>query len=334
MNRKRIIAKLSVLSVVVGLFASLAVGLLLPAEVLAATASASLTANKSAAVQGNNFTVALRVNVDAGISIANVRVSYDPSLVQYISTSYSGASLTTDTPEAGTGSNYVQVSRYQLTQPFPSGDMLVGTLTFRARSNTGTAAINVDQSNSSVYVAGSQPEKISISSVTPANVVLQPVPSAPPSSNPSTPTPTPTAGGTTSSPSSSSGGTSGATTTGGGATTQTDPDYQQAQEAAAAAEAENPTSSTIPAPGKGQYGSSVTVWQRVKINIKKFTPLSVVLALTGGATWFAVKRLRQRPFGFSAAAITGAAGGGTPSVPGSEPSGMVVGGPSGKSVKK
>lgn len=284
--------------------------------VSAESGTLSLSPNKTSVVQGNTFAVSLRANTDAPITIAQARIVFNASAVSFQSISYDGSPLGSDVPGYGLSSGSFDVARFKfpdsLDNPnYPSGDIFIATLTFKALGNSGYAGLSVDQSSSALYGANSGGNILT--SVSSSDVALQPIPAAPPSSSPQTPTPS---GGSTTSTSSSSGSSSSGTPSSasnsngsstGDTNTTGDPDYSGVPQSAAISQSIN----NLPAPGKGKLGVQLSLSQRIAKILRTVLPAMGVLAIVGGVTWYAARRWRQRPFGFTTSHAAGSASGGS-----------------------
>lgn len=127
-----------------------AIGTFLLFRTFAASGQIKLSTDVSSVKQDDTFVVT--VSIDSGsepVSIGHAYITYDPTQLQYVSTDYNTSSFTDNSPEAGVGSGYVVLSRYNLDGV--TGNLTLGKITFKALAEQGTAAVTVDQSKSKVY---------------------------------------------------------------------------------------------------------------------------------------------------------------------------------------
>lgn len=148
-NKKTQTKKSRLAFIVFGLmFACLGVYLVI--QSFAAVVAIVSTSNKTSVEKGQSFIVT--VGTDSGtepVSIGHVRLTYDPTKVQYVSTDYTNTPFTNDTPDAATGAGFVQMSRYTTTPS--AGNLVIGKATFKALASSGTIDIGVDRANSHVF---------------------------------------------------------------------------------------------------------------------------------------------------------------------------------------
>ena len=124
------------------------IGTVVLARIFAAGASANLSANVTSVEKNQTFEVTAKVSSDGTkLTIGQVYLTYDPSKVAYVSTDFSSSSFNTTSPENGTGSGFVRLSRYQFPPPYPSGELIVGKVMFRALVDSGTIDIGIDGSS-------------------------------------------------------------------------------------------------------------------------------------------------------------------------------------------
>lgn len=119
-----------------------------------ATGTITVTPSTSSVKQGDTFSIT--VNATTGTeptTIAQAYITYDPAVLEYVSSDYSGSSFSTNSPEAGQGSGYFVMSRANLDNPSnaPAGNLTVGTINFKVLAAEGTATIGIDQSKSALY---------------------------------------------------------------------------------------------------------------------------------------------------------------------------------------
>lgn len=132
------------------LFACL--GVLLLIQSFAAVVAVTATTNKTSVEKGQTFIVTL--GTDSGtepISIGHVRLTYDPTKIEYVSTDYANTSFTDNTPDKEEGAGFVQISRFT-TSP-TAGNVVIGRVTFKALASSGKLDIGIDRDNSNVFSA-------------------------------------------------------------------------------------------------------------------------------------------------------------------------------------
>lgn len=273
----------------------------------AATGSLTLTSNANTVAQGNGFTLTLTANTDAAITIAQAKVTFDPSQVSYQGVDYSGSPFVNDSPEAGSGNGYVVVSRFKTGQPYPSGSNVVAKLSFKALADSGNASISVTKNGSALFAAADASDILS--SVNTATISLQgtattPPPPAAPSPNPSSPTgstsstTTNTKNGATPTPTGQTNNT--ATTSG----ESTDEDNQTP--AAAVTQKSTPLK-----PGSAKLGPASSLGESVSRIIRNVLPVVVISGAVGFVIWFGLHKFHQRPYGFGVHTAPTTPGGGT-----------------------
>lgn len=121
----------------------------LPLSVNAAPVSVSLSSSAGSVQQGSSFEVTVVVNTSGQVSDAQVKVTWNPSQLSYLSANYSGTPLTEDLG-SGSGSGYYTADRYKLGGPYPSGSFNLVRLTLAAVGSSGNATIGISSSESSV----------------------------------------------------------------------------------------------------------------------------------------------------------------------------------------
>lgn len=265
----------------------------------AATGTLSLAANKQSVKQGEEVAVTVRANADAEASVVQARVTFDPAQLQYVTVSYNGSPFDTQSPDFAVGSGFVQVSRFKFPPPpYPSGDIYVATITFRALQSSGTAGINIDQGSSVIYAA-SDASNI-LSSVTGTSVALQStvINNPPPPSQPG-PNPTSVSSGGSVSGSTDSGvggSSSGTTNTSGGV----DPVTGQRLEAYATAGGTN-----LPAPGESQLGTQPSLVSRMLSWVRAVAPYVAVLSVLAVIVYFASRKLQHHSHSIATISVGG-----------------------------
>lgn len=121
---------------------------------LAHAASVSNSYSPASQSLANGSNVTLTINTNAGsnhVLTDQLRVTYDPAKLKYISVSYSGSPLDQSAPEEASGTGYYQIARYTLGTK-PTGSFKLATITFQALTSSGSATVGYDAANSSVYV--------------------------------------------------------------------------------------------------------------------------------------------------------------------------------------
>ena len=127
-------------------------GVFLLVQSFAAVVAVTVTSNKTAVEKDQTFIVTVGTNSGTEpISIGHVRLTYDTTKVQYVSTDYANTSFTDDTPEKEEGSGFVQMSRFT-TSP-SAGNVIIGRATFKALASSGKIDIGVDRNNSNIFSA-------------------------------------------------------------------------------------------------------------------------------------------------------------------------------------
>lgn len=258
----------------------------------AASGTLNLSSNKSSIVQGESVAITLRASVDSEASIAQARVTFNASQLQFQSVSYSGSPFGSDTPDAQTGSGFVQVSRFT-PPPFPSGNIYIATINFTALQSSGSASLSIDTGSSAIYAASDASNILTGTSGT--VVALQssgggtPPSTTPPpvSTNPSSPS---------SSGSTSSGGTSsGSGSTDGGAGTASGGGDGTAPESLSSNATTGSTTSTkdLQSPGVSKLGTQPSLAQRGLALVRKFLPFALVVTLAAVIAYLIANRLHH-----------------------------------------
>ncbi len=143
-KKQKIVALLAIIAFAV-------VGTVIALRIFAASpAQLSLSSSAPSVNSGDTFTVTVSANTSEPITIAQAHLTFDPTKVSYVSTDYTGSPLVSDTPDITSGSGFVMLSRFT-TPPYPTGNVLVARVTFRALATSGVMPITLDQSKSSLY---------------------------------------------------------------------------------------------------------------------------------------------------------------------------------------
>lgn len=164
----------------------------------AGTASLSLSPNSGSHVQNSSFTVQVNVN-GTDVNVVTAKISYDASKLSC--TSVGGSTAFPNTVVATCGGGSVTISRYSQTNV--SGSASVGSVSFKALANSGTAVVSFSSgsqiASNGVNIWNGNTTGGSYALTAPA--VAQPTqpPSQPAPTTPTTTTPQPS---TTSNPSS------------------------------------------------------------------------------------------------------------------------------------
>lgn len=172
-TRKRII-------VAAGLILVGVIGIVALLQIFAATSQLVLVSDKTSVKKDETFTVTVGINSGGErVTTAEAYITFDPALVSYVSSDYSTATLTAETPNANVGTNYVMMSRY--TSSPVTSNIVVGKVTFKAIADSGTIPITVDMAKSSVYSVENLGENV-LTGATNASIAIQqadpdPVPS-------------------------------------------------------------------------------------------------------------------------------------------------------------
>lgn len=143
--------KAKIASLLVVLFALVGTFVLL--RIFAASSQITLTTNATSNLKKDD-TFVVTVTASTGgepVSIGQAYIAYDPAKLAYVSSDYTGSAFDSDSPEATTGNGFVLMSRYTTTRP--SGNLLIGKITFKVLASSGSAALSVDQSRSYVFSA-------------------------------------------------------------------------------------------------------------------------------------------------------------------------------------
>ncbi len=116
------------------------------------TVGASLSADRSTMKKDETVKITYTINAGSNdISVGKGQITFDPNQFVFVSRDYTGSSLpTTMSSEEKEGSGFVSIARYG-TPPFPTGDVVVGSVTLRAIAE-GNASIGIDNTNSEIYV--------------------------------------------------------------------------------------------------------------------------------------------------------------------------------------
>jgi hypothetical protein len=97
---------------------------------------------------GSTFNVSVRFSSSSAVNAAQVNITYPADKLDFVSVSYGGSAFEIQAQSSGGGGN-VTISRG--TTGALTGDKLIGTLSFRAKTNTGSATISVLNSSKLVY---------------------------------------------------------------------------------------------------------------------------------------------------------------------------------------
>lgn len=260
-------------------------------QISAASGSLTLTPSTKTVTQGKTFTAVLTADVDTPITIAQASISYDQNALQLNQViNYNGSPLTQDTPEFSNNPGLLQISRYKVGSPYPSGKFTIATLTFTAKK-TGNTAITLDRSNSLLFEASdNSPNVLTQVAGTTISVTTPPITSPQPPSQPQSPPPSqPTTGGNTSTSSRSQSSTSTEQTT--NTNTNSNQDTPNGDDAQPAAIIESVPDDSLPAPGTSRVASDPSIGTQLTQIGKNIAPIIILLAIAGGIGWIISKRL-------------------------------------------
>lgn len=253
-------------------------------QISAASGSLTLTPSTKTVTQGKTFTAVLTADVDTPITIAQASISYDQNALQLNQIiDYSGSPLTSDTPEASNNPGLLQISRYKVGSPYPSGKFTVATITFTAKK-TGSTTITLNRSNSLLYEASdATPNVLTQVAGTTISVTAPVVTNPKPPSEPQSPPPSqPPTGGSTSTGNQAQTNNS---------DTNSNQDTPQGDDAQPAAIIESVPDDSLPAPGTSRIASDPSLGTQLVQIGKNIAPILVLLAIAGGIGWFISKRL-------------------------------------------
>ncbi|MCA9343088.1 hypothetical protein KC950_03710 [Candidatus Saccharibacteria bacterium] len=259
----------------------------------AAACTLRLSPNKTSVQQGEEFTVTLSASSDTIISIAEARITYDPAQVQMLRVSRSGSPLSTNSPGTSNGNGFVQTGGF-VSPPatsYPSGDVYISTISFKALQPNGTASINIDQGASKVYSAVDASNILSGVSGTSINLSpIQVGASNPGSSNNVSSGSTDTAGSTGSTPN-----TNGTTSSGASGSIASIADGSSAP-GSLESYATSSSSPDLQEPGKSQLGTNPSILNRLFSWVRAVVPFVVVLSLIGVVVFFASRKLQHHAY--------------------------------------
>lgn len=88
---------------------------------------------------GQTFSVGVRVNASSGVDTAQANLSYPADKLDFLGLSYGGSAFEIQAQSSG-GSGNIRMGRATIGSK--SGDLLVGTITFRAKVSSGSAAVS------------------------------------------------------------------------------------------------------------------------------------------------------------------------------------------------
>lgn len=129
------------------ILSSFLIGSFLSSLVLAASAGPALSAGSiylspgsSTVYGGTSFSVSVRINTGGGsVDAVQANLSYPADKLDFLGVSYGGSSFEIQAESSGGGGS-VRMGRGSLSAK--SGDLLIGTVTFRAKQSSGTAVVS------------------------------------------------------------------------------------------------------------------------------------------------------------------------------------------------
>jgi len=114
------------------------------------SAIAGLSSSTTSVAKNGTFVVTATIYTHLQLTATELYVTYDPALVSYQSTDYTGSPMTQATPDNTTGVGFVRLSRFPL-GPTNGSDVMVAKITFKALTTNGTTNVSIDKSKSVVY---------------------------------------------------------------------------------------------------------------------------------------------------------------------------------------
>lgn len=124
----------------------------MPAAVFAAPNSISATGPSTVSSDAQSITITIQSDLGSTqIPVVDAYVTYDSTKLDYTGINYAGSPFAADTPDAVSGSNYIKISRYAVTQPYPSGAALIAKMTFKPKVGSGTTQIGFDKPQSGFF---------------------------------------------------------------------------------------------------------------------------------------------------------------------------------------
>lgn len=283
----------------------------------AATGTAYLSSNKSTVKQGESFTVSLRVNTDVPISIVRIRTTFNSSQLQFTGIDYTGSPLDKVLPESTSGTGFVQAASFKFPDApplpagfFPSGNVFIANLNFKALQASGIATINIDQPASVVYDSENASNiltGVSGTSVTMQSADVNP-PTSPPPTGPNPTSPTTSSGGTGATSSGSGSGPSGDTSSG-GVSSSTDGPGTSSPESLGSSYAAGSTD--LQEPGQSRYGTQPSIAGRALSWVQSFAPYFVALSGLGLLVFVAFNKIHHHSHSIATASVGGS---GSPTV--------------------
>ncbi len=179
----------------------LVAGIIMPSIVYAGSGQIYLTPSSASEEVGSSFNVSLRINPGTNVNTVQATVTYDPSYIEFLSSSI-GVFSSCVTNSGGGGSVTLACA---ILGSSTSSDSLIDNITFKAVASSGSSVINVTNANAAYAGAWTNPGSAGAS----ITFTSPPVNVPPP---PPTPAPRPVAGSTARNNTSSSSSTSANTT--------------------------------------------------------------------------------------------------------------------------
>lgn len=120
------------------------IGTFVLTRIFAEGTNVRLTSASSTVEKGKTFSVTIRANTGStGVTVGQAHLVFNPAQLEYVSVNTDNSSFSNVSPENKSGSGFVKVSRFSL-PPFPSGDLILGTVNFKMLAESGSVNIGVE----------------------------------------------------------------------------------------------------------------------------------------------------------------------------------------------
>ncbi len=147
--KKILNSKITRLFAVTGLLLGL-FGAGFPLPVHAETASIALVPNSTSVTVGTTFEVTVNATSDSPVSTVQSKITYNATAVSMQSIDYAGSPFTTSLPDSATNNGSIFISRFTV-PPFPTNNIFIAKITFKALKDTGDAGLASDKNASGLY---------------------------------------------------------------------------------------------------------------------------------------------------------------------------------------